>query len=75
MFLTKDDLEVMLTERQQGGLSSIDEREQRRIDFMLSGTRMLLSKYLSPDHLVTMERLVDQGPVAPPPKKEEPKAE
>ncbi|MBM4090217.1 MAG: hypothetical protein FJ276_12465 [Planctomycetes bacterium] len=74
-FLTKDDLEVMLTGRQQGGLSSIDEREQRRIDFMLSGTRMLLSKYLSPDHLVTMERLVEQGPVAPPPKKDEPQAE
>jgi hypothetical protein len=58
-FQTKDDLDALITRRQQAGLTSSNEREQRRIDVMLSGTRILLNKYLSPDQLVALERMVD----------------
>ncbi len=64
-FQTKDDLEVMLSSRQQAGLASSDEREQRRIDQLLSGTRILLNKYLDPDQLVALQREVDQAAASP----------
>ncbi len=60
-FQTKDEMEAMLTARQQAGLASSDEREQRRIDQLLAGTRILLSKYLGPDRLVALERMVDEA--------------
>jgi hypothetical protein len=60
-FETKDDLDALITNRQQAGLSSANEREQQRIDQMLSGTRILLNKYLSPDQLVALERMVDEA--------------
>ncbi len=58
-FQTKDDLDALITRRQQAGLSSSNEREQQRIDVMLSGTRILLNKYLSADQLVALERMVE----------------
>jgi hypothetical protein len=64
---TKDDLEMLLTERQQAGLTSADSWQQQRIDKLLSGTRMLLHKYLSPDQLVALQREVDSGQVVPAP--------
>ncbi len=64
-FQTKDDLEMVLTGRQHSGLSSSDEREQRRIDQLLSGTRILLNKYLDPDQLVALQREVDQAGRSP----------
>ncbi len=64
-FQTKDDLEIMLSNRQQAGLSSENEREQRRIDQMLSGTRILLNKYLDPDQLVALQRQVEQAEKSP----------
>ena len=51
--------QALITRRQQAGLTSSNEREQQRIDVMLSGTRILLNKYLSPDQLVALERMVD----------------
>jgi hypothetical protein len=60
-FDTKDDMERMLAARQQAGLSSSDEREQRRIDFLLRGTRILLSKYLGPNRLVALQQMVEQA--------------
>lgn len=60
-FRTKDDLDAMLTSRQQAGLASSDEREQQRIDYLLRGTRILLSKYLGPDKLVALERKVAEA--------------
>lgn len=62
---TKEDLEMLLTERQQAGLNSADPWQQQRIDKLLSGTRMLLHKYLSPDQLVALQREVDSGQAAP----------
>ena len=52
---------LMLTNRQQAGLASSDEREQRRIDQLLSGTRILLNKYLDPDQLVALQREVEEA--------------
>jgi hypothetical protein len=65
-FQTKDDLEILLTNRQQSGLSSADERQQRLIDQMLSGTRILLNKYLDPDKLVALQREVEEAEESPP---------
>ena len=56
---------MLLTERQQAGLTSADPWQQQRIDKLLSGTRMLLHKYLSPDQLVALQREVRFGPGAP----------
>jgi hypothetical protein len=79
-FQTKDDLDALITRRQQAGLSSANEREQQRIDVMLSGTRILLNKYLSPDQLVALERMVEDaesggGTPAKPPAEAETEAE
>jgi hypothetical protein len=65
-FQTKEDLEMMLTSRQQAGLSSADAWQQQRIEQMLSGTRILLNKYLSPEQLVALQREVDAAENAPP---------
>jgi hypothetical protein len=71
-FRTKDDLDIMLTNRQQAGLMSTNEREQARIDYLLSGTRILINKYLGADQLVALERKVEEaerlGPSAAKPK-------
>lgn len=79
-FQTKDDLDTLITRRQQAGLSSADEREQQRIDVMLSGTRILLNKYLNPDQLVALERMVEDaenggGTSTKPPAEAEPAAD
>lgn len=58
-FRTRDDLEAMIASRQTTSLRSTDPREQQRIDQMLSGTRILLNKYLNPDKLVTLQREVE----------------
>ncbi|MGM0490588.1 MAG: hypothetical protein ACQESR_28005 [Planctomycetota bacterium] len=60
-FQTKDELEVLLTNRQRAAFSSSDPLEQRRIDQMLSGTRILLNEYLDPDQLVALRRRVEQA--------------
>lgn len=60
-FQTKDDLEVLLTNRQRAAFSSTDPLEQRRIDRMLSGTRILLNEYLNPDQLATLRRRVQES--------------
>ncbi len=65
-FRTKDDLEMMLTNRQQTSVAAADEREQRRIDQLLSGVRILLGKYLDPDQLVALQREVDAAAKSPP---------
>ena len=65
-FQTKEDLEMMLTSRQQAGLSSADAWQQQRIDQMLSGTRMLLNKYLDPEQLVALQREVEAAERTPP---------
>jgi hypothetical protein len=65
-FQTKEDLEMMLTSRQQAGLSSADAWQQQRIDQMLSGTRILLNKYLDPEQLVALQREVEAAAQTPP---------
>ena len=65
-FQTKEDLEMMLTNRQQAGLSSADAWQQQRIDQMLSGTRILLNKYLDPEQLVALQREVEAAAQTPP---------
>jgi len=57
---TKDDLEMMLASR-QAALASPDRRQQQRIDQLLSGTRSLLHKYLSPELLVVLEREISSA--------------
>lgn len=59
--LTRNQLEKMLVNRQQTILDSADQRQQQRIDRLLSGTRILLNKYLSPDRLVALERRMQQA--------------
>lgn len=70
---TRDDLERMLAGRQQA-LTSADEREQRRIDLLLRGTRILLDKYLDADKIADLRQLVEKAttakPEAPPPAEE-----
>jgi hypothetical protein len=58
---TRDDFFQILSNRQQAGLSSSNKREQIRIDQLLSGTRILLNKYLDPDDIVTAQREIDQA--------------
>ncbi|MHB9064454.1 MAG: hypothetical protein ACYC4B_11750 [Pirellulaceae bacterium] len=64
-FQTKEDLEMLIAGR-QAGLTSADARQQQRINQMLSGTRMLLHKYLDPEQLVALQREVDAAAQKPP---------
>jgi hypothetical protein len=74
-FETKEDLDAMITDRRQAGLSSNNEREQQRIDQMLAGTRILLSKYLNPEQLLALERMVDDAASGGTPARAEPERE
>lgn len=60
-FQTKDDLELLLSNRQRAAFASANPLEQRRIDRMLSGTRILLNQYLNSDQLVALQRRVQEA--------------
>lgn len=69
-YQTREQLEQMLATR-EAALATQDKRQQANIDKLLTGTRSLLNKHLSPELLVTLEREVSglQSPPKARPKK------